>query len=143
MNKEIRNDIAENETHWLVDGSRLVVANEAEIDGDEDFVLAADKSNDPLGTISIIAIANGTPADTAQSLDFTAFDAGGARASELPAEVRIGISGNHFSRDAEPEYVTITPYFITANEGDDRDDFLARSAARPMLLWAWNAPAPS
>jgi hypothetical protein len=188
------------------DGSRLVVANEAEIDGDEDFVLAADKSNDPLGTISIIAIANGTPADTAQSLDFTAFDDGGARASERPADVRIGIAGNDFSRDAEPEYVTITadgskayvtlqennavaivdlasarierivalgfknhglaanalapsdrvsatapfalksyanlfgiympdaiasfsigntPYFITANEGDDRDDFLA------------------
>lgn len=188
------------------DGSRLVVANEGEIDGNKDFVLAGDKSNDPLGTISIIAIANGTPADTAQSLDFTAFDNGGARASERPSEVRIGIAGNDFSRDAEPEYVTITadgskayvtlqennavaivdlasarierivalgfknhglavnalapsdkvsatapfalksyanlfgiympdaiasfsigntPYFITANEGDDRDDFLA------------------
>ncbi|WP_396432658.1 choice-of-anchor I family protein [Limnohabitans sp.] len=190
------------------DGSRLVVANEGEIDGDEDFVLAGDKSNDPLGTISIIAIANGTPADTAQSLDFTAFDNGGARANERPANVRIGIAGNDFSRDAEPEYVSITadgskayvtlqennavaivdlasarierlidlgfkdhglarnalapsdrvsatapfalksyanlfgiympdaiasfsigntPYFITANEGDDRDDFLATS----------------
>jgi len=90
------------------DGSRLVVANEGEIDGNKDFVLAGDKSNDPLGTISIIAIANGTPADTAQSLDFTAFDNGGARASERPSEVRIGIAGNDFSRDAEPEYVTIT-----------------------------------
>ena len=69
-------------TAWpLADGSRLVVANEAEIDGDKDFVLASDKSNDPLGTISIIAIANGTPADTAQNLDFTAFDDGGSRAS--------------------------------------------------------------
>ena len=188
------------------DGSKLVVANEGEIDGDEDFVLAGDKSNDPLGTISIITIASGTPADTAQTLDFTAFDDGGARASERPAEVRIGIAGNDFSRDAEPEYISIsedgskayvtlqennavavvdlsssrierivamgfkdhglaanalapsdrvnatapfalksysnlygiympdaiasfsiggTPYFITANEGDDRDDFLA------------------
>jgi hypothetical protein len=188
------------------DGSKLVVANEGEIDGDEDFVLAGDKSNDPLGTISIITIASGTPADTAQTLDFTAFDDGGARASERPAEVRIGIADNDFSRDAEPEYVSIsedgskayvtlqennavavvdlsssrieriiamgfkdhglaanalapsdrvsatapfalksysnlygiympdaiasfsiggTPYFITANEGDDRDDFLA------------------
>ncbi|MFM2074422.1 MAG: hypothetical protein RJB34_727 [Pseudomonadota bacterium] len=188
------------------DGSRLVVANEAEIDGDKNFVLAADKSNDPLGTISIITIANGTPADTAQTLDFTAFDDAGARVSERPSGVRIGIVGNDFSRDAEPEYVSITadgsqayvtlqennavaivdlanarierivalgykdhglasnalapsdrvsatapfslksyanlfgiympdaiasfsigntPYFITANEGDDRDDFLA------------------
>ena len=188
------------------DGSRLVIANEGEIDGAANFVLAGDKSNDPLGTISIIAIANGTPASTAQTLDFTAFDNGGVRASELPADVRIGIAGNDFSRDAEPEYVTITadgskayvtlqennavaivdlanarierivalgfkdhglavnalapsdkvsatapfalksysnvlgiympdaiasfsignvPYFITANEGDDRDDFLA------------------
>ena len=90
------------------DGSKLVVANEGEIDGKKNFVLAGDKSNDPLGTISIIEIANGTPADTARSLDFTAFDNGGARASELPADVRIGIAGNDFSRDAEPEYVTIT-----------------------------------
>ncbi len=187
------------------DGSKLVIANEGEIDGDEDFVLAQDKSNDPLGTVSIIAISNGTPATTAATLDFTAFDDGAARASERPADVRVGIAGNNFSRDAEPEYVSIgsdnkayvtlqennavavvdlsanridrllamgykdhglasnalapsdrapadapfalksyanlygiympdgiasysvngTPYFITANEGDDRDDFLA------------------
>ncbi|HMN93927.1 MAG TPA: choice-of-anchor I family protein [Hydrogenophaga sp.] len=188
------------------DGSQLVVANEGEIDGNQNFVLAPDRSNDPLGTISIIAIDNGTPADTALTLDFTAFDDGGPRAAELPADVRIGIAGNDFSRDAEPEYVSIsddgneayvtlqennavavvdlrnnridriiamgykdhslpgnalapsdrvpatapfelksypnlfgiympdaiasfsingTPYFITANEGDDRDDFLA------------------
>ena len=91
------------------DGTKLVVANEGEIDGDGDFELASDKSNDPLGTISIIAIANGMPADTAQTLDFTAFDDGGARASERPAAVRIGIAGNHFSRDVEPEYVSISP----------------------------------
>ena len=189
------------------DGSRLVVANEGEIDGNENFVLAGDKSNDPLGTISIIVITNGNPADKAQILDFTAFDNGGARANERPTSVRIGIAGNDFSRDAEPEYVSITadsrkayvtlqennavvivdlptaridriidlgfknhglarnalapsdkvsataafklksyanlfgiympdaiasfsigntPYFITANEGDDRDDFLAK-----------------
>lgn len=188
------------------DGTKLVVANEGEIDGDEDFVLAQDKSNDPLGTISIIAINNGTPASSATTVDFTAFDDGGSRATERPADVRIGIAGNDFSRDAEPEYVSIsadsssayvtlqennavavvnlgtgridrliamgykdhglasnalapsdrasadapfalksyanlygiympdaiasfsvngTPYFITANEGDDRDDFLA------------------
>jgi len=90
------------------DGSQLVVANEGEIAGNENFVLAPDKSNDPLGTISIIAINNGTPAANATTLDFTAFDSGGARASERPTDVRIGIAGNDFSRDAEPEYVSIT-----------------------------------
>jgi hypothetical protein len=209
------------------DGSRLVIANEGEIGGNvlkkpPDFVLAGDKSNDPLGTISIIAIANGTPADTAVTLDFTAFDNGGTRASERPADVRIGIAGNDFSRDAEPEYVTITadgskayvtlqennavaivdlasarierivalgfknhglavnalapsdkvsatapfalksyanlfgiympdaiasfsigntPYFITANEGDDRDDFLATSETARVSSLALNATA--
>lgn len=91
------------------DGTKLVVANEGEIPGNQDFVLAADRSNDPLGTISIITISNGVPADTALTLDFTAFDDGGARASERPSSVRIGIAGNHFSRDVEPEYVSISP----------------------------------
>jgi hypothetical protein len=193
---------------FSADGRKLVVANEGEIDGNEDFVLAADRSNDPLGTISIVNIDNSQPADVAVTLDFTAFDDGAARAAERPAEVRIGLAGNVFSRDAEPEYVSIsddsstayvtlqennavaavdlssgridrvlalgvkdhglaanalapsdrvdanapfelktyanvlglympdgiasfsingTPYFITANEGDDRDDFLATS----------------
>lgn len=91
------------------DGTKLVVANEGEIDGDKNFVLAGDKSNDPLGTISVIAIANGVPADIAQTLDFTAFDDGASRANERPAGVRIGIAGNDFSRDVEPEYVSISP----------------------------------
>ena len=91
------------------DGRKLVVANEGEIDGNQNFVLAADKSNDPLGTISIIAISNGVPADTAQTLDFTAFDDGAPRAAERSAAVRIGIAGNDFSRDVEPEYVSISP----------------------------------
>jgi hypothetical protein len=204
------------------DGSKLIVANEGEIDGDENFVLAVDKSNDPMGTISIIAIANGVPADTALSLDFTAFDDGASRASERPAGVRIGIAGNDFSRDVEPEYVSIspdgtkahvtlqennavavvdlasnrieriismgykdhglttnalapsdkvgattpfalksyanlyglympdgiasftvngTPYFITANEGDDRDDFLATSETARVKSLSLDATA--
>lgn len=90
------------------DATRLVVANEGEIDGSEDFVLAEDKSNDPLGTISIIAIINELPADTATTLDFKEFDSGGPRAAERPEGARIGIAGNDFSRDAEPEYVSIS-----------------------------------
>lgn len=104
------------------DGSKLVVANEGEIAGSGNFVLAADKSNDPLGTISLISITSGLPADQAQTLDFRAFDDGGSRASERPADVRIGLAGNDFSRDVEPEYVSVSAdgskAFVTLQENN-------------------------
>lgn len=183
------------------DGSKLVVANEGELSA----TFSTD-GIDPLGTISIIAIANGTPADSATTLDFSDVNEGSTRAGELPTAVRIGRAGATVAQDMEPEYVSIssdgtkanitlqennavavidlasnrierifamgykdhglavnaiapsdriaatspfalksytnlfgvympdgiasftvngTPYFITANEGDDRDDFLA------------------
>ena len=184
------------------DGSKLIVANEGELS-----VNFATDGIDPYGSISIIAVANGVPADTAITLDFSAFNVGASRASELPADVRIGRPGATVAQDMEPEFVTVsadnsqafvtlqennavavvnlatnridriiplgyknhglarnsiaasdkvsatspfvlksyanlfgiympdgiatftangTTYFITANEGDDRDDFLAR-----------------
>jgi DNA-binding beta-propeller fold protein YncE len=99
------------------DGSKLVIANEGELSKDY-------KSNgvDPLGSISVIAITNGAPTDIATTLDFTAFDANGARASELPATVRIGVTNNTFSKDAEPEYVSISAdsqtAFVTLQENN-------------------------
>lgn len=86
------------------DGSKLVVANEAELSA----TFATD-GIDPDGTVSIIAVANGTPADTATTLGFADFNTGGSRASELPATVRIGRSGATVAQDLEPEYVSITP----------------------------------
>ena len=184
------------------DGSKLRVANDGELS-----VNFATDGIDPYGSISIIAVANGVPADTAITLDFSAFNVGASRASELPADVRIGRPGATVAQDMEPEFVTVsadnsqafvtlqennavavvnlatnridriiplgyknhglarnsiaasdkvsatspfvlksyanlfgiympdgiatftangTTYFITANEGDDRDDFLAR-----------------
>jgi len=104
------------------DGRMLVVANEGEIAGDKNFVLAADKSNDPLGTISLIEIRNGEPAPQALSLDFTGFNDRGGRASERPAGIRIGIADNDFARDVEPEYVAISPdsrkAFVTLQENN-------------------------
>lgn len=85
------------------DGSRLVVANEGELS-----VTFATDGIDPEGSISIIAVANGVPADTATTLGFAAFNAGGSRASELPAGVRIGRSGATVAQDMEPEYVSIS-----------------------------------
>lgn len=86
------------------DGSKLVVANEGELS-----VSFATDGIDPDGTISVIAVANGTPADTATTLGFADFNIDGSRFSELPAAVRIGRSGATVAQDMEPEYVSITP----------------------------------
>lgn len=86
------------------DGSKLVVANEGELSA----TFGTD-GIDPVGSISIIAVANGTPADVATTLDFSDFNVGASRASELPADVRIGRAGATVAQDMEPEYVTISP----------------------------------
>ncbi|MDP3422655.1 MAG: choice-of-anchor I family protein [Burkholderiaceae bacterium] len=86
------------------DGSKLVVANEGELS-----VSFATDGIDPDGTVSVIAVANGTPADTATTLGFADFNIDGRRFSELPAAVRIGRSGATVAQDMEPEYVSITP----------------------------------
>jgi hypothetical protein len=86
------------------DGSKLVVANEGELSA-----TFATAGIDPDGTISVIAVANGTPADTAITLGFADFNIDGSRFSELPAAVRIGRSGATAAQDMEPEYVSITP----------------------------------
>jgi hypothetical protein len=99
------------------DGSKLVVANEAELS-----VNFATDGIDPVGSISIIAIANGVPADTATTLDFSAFNAGASRAGELSADVRIGRAGASVAQDMEPEYVAISAdsaqAFVTLQENN-------------------------
>jgi DNA-binding beta-propeller fold protein YncE len=99
------------------DGSKLVIANEGELS-----VNFATDGIDPLGSISIIAVANGIPADSSTTLDFSAFNAGANRASELPADVRIGRPGATVAQDMEPEYVTISAdnsqAFVTLQENN-------------------------
>jgi DNA-binding beta-propeller fold protein YncE len=99
------------------DGSKLVIANEGELS-----VNFATDGIDPVGSISIIAVANGIPADSATTLDFSAFNAGANRASELPADVRIGRPGATVAQDMEPEYVTISAdnsqAFVTLQENN-------------------------
>jgi len=85
------------------DGSKLVVANEGELSAS-----FGTDGIDPYGSISIIAITNGTPADSATTLDFSDFNTGASRASELPADVRIGRTGATVAQDMEPEYITIS-----------------------------------
>ena len=91
------------------DGKLLAVANEGEPNS---YGLA--DSVDPQGTISVITTAsfrtpgrsNGS-AQPVATIDFSAFNAGGARHGELPADVRIFGPGASVAQDLEPEYITI------------------------------------
>ena len=91
------------------DGKYLVVANEGELSAS-----FTTDGIDPEGSISIINISNGSPADTAVQVKFTDFNVGGTRASELPSAVRIGRSGATVAQDLEPEYVSIAADSKTA-----------------------------
>jgi hypothetical protein len=91
------------------DGKYLVVANEGELS--QNFM---DNGIDPDGSISIIEITAGVPADAAVTLGFSDFNTAGSRNSELPADVRIGRPGASVAQDLEPEYVSIAPDSRTA-----------------------------
>lgn len=99
------------------DGKFLVVANEGELSN----TFFTDNI-DPEGSISIISINNGVPADTANTLGFSDFNVSGSRSSELPAAVRIGRPGASVAQDLEPEYVTVSAdsktAFITLQENN-------------------------
>ena len=91
------------------DGTKLVVANEGELPTMFDPSSAdRTKSTDPDGSISIIPIVNGVPADTATQLTFSDFNTDGKRATELPPEFRVGRAGASVAQDAEPEYVSFS-----------------------------------
>jgi hypothetical protein len=99
------------------DGKYLVVANEGELSN----TFMTDNI-DPDGSISIIPITNGVPADTATTLGFADFNVGGSRRSELPAGIRIGRPGATVAQDLEPEYVSISAdsktAFVTLQENN-------------------------
>jgi len=91
------------------DGQYLVVANEGELSN----TFMTD-GIDPEGSVSIVNIRNGVPADTAVQIGFADFNVGGNRASELPATVRIGRPGATVAQDLEPEFVAISADSKTA-----------------------------
>jgi len=102
------------------DGSKVVVANEGE--PDTDYVV------DPEGSISIIAITAGVPADTATLIDFDDmifasalldpedYDTDEERRALLQAEdVKFASpAGTTVSQDLEPEYIAISSDSKTA-----------------------------
>ena len=93
------------------DGSKVIIACEGEP--------SADYSNDPEGSVAVVNITAGDPANTATLIDFTEFNAGGSRHDELPAGVRIyggpfGGTPSTVAQDLEPEYITVSADSSTA-----------------------------
>ena len=82
------------------DGQRLLVANEGEPSGYEPGDV------DPAGSVSVIDLVPRREL-TVRTIGFEAFDAGGLRAGELPAGVRIFGSPTP-SLDLEPEYIAVS-----------------------------------
>jgi hypothetical protein len=91
------------------DGARVLTANEGEP--------SDDYSIDPEGSVSIIDVSGGF-ADLTQdkviTVGFAAFNAGGPRAAELPADVRIYGPNATVAQDLEPEYIAVSPDSATA-----------------------------
>lgn len=91
------------------DGSKVLVANEGEPNGDYNV--------DPEGTVSVIDISAGAATVTAAevtTIAFTDFNAGGSRASELTEDVRVSSKSASVAQDFEPEYITISSDSSTA-----------------------------
>lgn len=88
------------------DGAHVLVANEGEP--------SDDYTNDPEGSVAIIAINDGEIADQAVIADFSAFNA--QREALIAAGVRIFGHNNTASvaQDLEPEYITVAPDSSTA-----------------------------
>ncbi|NYH96848.1 choice-of-anchor I domain-containing protein [Novosphingobium marinum] len=90
------------------DGSKVLVANEAELDED---------GNDPVGSISIIDISNGIGAATVETAGFEAFndqiDALKAAGVRLFAGEE-GFEDTTVAQDLEPEYIAVSPDGTTA-----------------------------
>ncbi|NOY61849.1 MAG: esterase-like activity of phytase family protein [Gammaproteobacteria bacterium] len=87
-------------------GTKLLVANEGEPNDRYDV--------DPEGSISIIDIVAGVPADRAVTVGFGDFNRGASRAYELPNAVRIFGKNASVAQDLEPEYITVAADSKTA-----------------------------
>jgi hypothetical protein len=99
------------------DGKTIVIAGEGEpvCDPGDDEPSAA---QDPLGTISIVNLANGVASATITTLDFSSFTKEGL----LAENVRIFFPGSSAAQDLEPEYATIsadgTRAYVTLQENN-------------------------
>lgn len=88
------------------DGTRVLVANEGE--PNDDYTV------DPEGSVSIIDISGGLTNPAVTTVGFTDFNAGGSRAEELSADVRVFGPGASVAQDLEPEFITVSDDGSTA-----------------------------
>lgn len=86
------------------DGKYAVVANEGEPNDDY--------SVDPAGTITVIDVSGGFDIATAETADFTDFNAGGSK--ELTGPVRISAKAESVAQDLEPEFIAFSADSTTA-----------------------------
>lgn len=91
------------------DGSKVLVANEGEPNGDY--------SVDPEGSVSVIDMSAGAASLTSvdvSTISFTDFNVGGSRAAEIADDVRISSKSASVAQDLEPEYIAISEDNSTA-----------------------------
>ena len=83
-------------------GRRILVANEGE-------PVSYAPKDDAEGSVSVVDVRRMLARDpgAVATIDFRAFDEGGDRHDELPAEVRVFGPGASVSEDLEPEYITV------------------------------------
>ena len=97
------------------DGTKVLVANEAELDGGllGNADVAADTA---LGTVSIIDVSGGFTTPPVATADFTAFDSQVAALRAAGVRIFKNASGADAmpSRDFEPEYIAVSPDGTTA-----------------------------
>ena len=96
---------------FTADGDRVLVANEGEPNSYNQLT-----SVDPEGSVSVLdvsAVRTGGSA-SATTIGFSDFNAGGPRAGELPAGVRVFGPNASVAQDLEPEYIAVDPDGTTA-----------------------------
>lgn len=95
------------------DGAFAVAANEGEP--------SDDYQTDPEGSVTVVAITNGVPADMGTQITFTDFNEGQTRAGEM-AGVRVSHPDATVAQDLEPEYVAFsddnTKAFVSMQENN-------------------------
>ena len=106
------------------DGAYALSANEGEP--------SSDYQTDPEGSISIVAITNGVPADTATHATFTDYNTGGAKAADLPSGVRI------FGNKGHTEIAV-----VTVGGGDDEEITVADGTQFTAGEWFTMGPDSS
>ncbi len=90
------------------DGMIALVANEGEAPADPNDDSLRDFANDVPGSVSLVDLSDGADNAVVTTLDFSAFNAGGPRASELPDDVRIEPAATSVANDLEPEYIAVS-----------------------------------